>query len=64
VRYFESELPGFDSMLFKLSGGDISKTERVEELEACFCYEWLYTLKVSELNGMKYKIAEWKKMKE
>jgi hypothetical protein len=51
-------------LLFKLSDGDISKTNSINELDVEYCYDWYYLIKVCELNEMKLRIAEWKKIRD
>lgn len=50
-------------LLFRLANYDISKVPIIENLFIDQCYEWYYLIKVRELNEMKNKIAEWKKIK-
>ena len=50
-----------DPLLFKLSEGDIAKTNLISELDIEYCYDWYYLIKVRELNEMRLRIAEWKK---
>ncbi|MCS7054459.1 MAG: hypothetical protein NZM09_12120 [Ignavibacterium sp.] len=52
-----------DLLLFKLSGGDISKTALIEKLDAEFCFDWYYMLRVKEINEMKVRAAEWQRLK-
>lgn len=52
-----------DPLLFKLSEGDISKTNLINQLDVEYCYNWYYLIKVRELNEMKLRIAEWKRIK-
>lgn len=53
-----------DPILFKLAETDISKIEMINDIDVDYCYQWYYLIKVRELNEMKMKIAEWKRIKE
>ncbi|QKJ99933.1 MAG: hypothetical protein HND40_10360 [Ignavibacteriota bacterium] len=61
ISYYDPASVDIDPLLFKLSGGDISKTNIINDLEVEYCYDWYYLIKVSELNEMRLRIAEWKK---
>jgi hypothetical protein len=50
-------------MVFKLSNGDLSKSEAVENSEVNKAFGWYYTIKVKELNEMRRNIAEIKRMR-
>jgi hypothetical protein len=56
-------LNDIDLVLFKLSEGDMSKAKIIENIPVEDCYNWFYLLRVRELNDMRIKIAEWKKLK-
>lgn len=61
INYYDPAQVDINPVLFKLSGGDISKTNLIDELDVEYCYNWYYLNKVRELNEMKLRIAEWKK---
>lgn len=63
-NYYEPAQVDIDPLLFKLSEGDISKIDLINELDVEYCYDWYYLIKVRELNEMKVRIAEWKKIKK
>lgn len=67
VEYFEADLSVLNthySILWKLTGGDLCKTALIENLNVEQCFDWLYLTKVKELNEMKQRIEEWKKIKK
>jgi hypothetical protein len=51
-------------VLFNLCDGDISKVKEIENLDVELCYDWYYILRVKELNELRLRIAEWKRIKE
>jgi hypothetical protein len=59
----ETVLDTNGSILYKLTGGDISKTILVENICVETCYDWYYLIRVKELNQMKLRIAEQNEVK-
>jgi len=63
IDYYEPSVTLINPIIFKLSEGDISKIEIIENLDVKLCYEWYYLIRVKELNEMRLRIAEWNKIK-
>jgi len=61
-RYFEPEISA-NAVLWKLTAGDISKVPLAFNMEVGFCYDWYYAVLVKELNKMRFRIAEIKRMR-
>ena len=57
-------MPELDYLLYKLSDGDLSKAEVIENMEMERCYDWLYLQKIRELNEMRERIEEWEKIRK
>lgn len=49
---------------YKLTNGDLSKTDLIEKYDIEYCYQWLYMTRVKELNEMRMRIAEWEKVRK
>lgn len=64
ITYYEPVSVDIDPLLFKLSDADICKTTIISNMDIKTCYDWYYLLKVRELNDMRMRIAEWKRIKE
>lgn len=64
IEYYEPASVDIDPLLFKLTEGDISKTNLINDLDIQFCYEWYYLIRVRELNEMRLRIAEWRRIKK
>jgi hypothetical protein len=47
-----------DLIVYKLTDGDLSKSEIIENQEINKCMSYYYINRVKELNRMKYDIAE------
>lgn len=47
---------------FKLTEGDLSRITLIEDMEVEYCYNWLIMIKIRELNELKLRIEEWKKV--
>lgn len=67
VRYYEPAGEGLgegfpDPVVYKLSGGDLVKGKEIEEMWVEECYNWLYLVRVQELNEMRLRICEWEKL--
>lgn len=63
VDYYEPEGISIDPILYRLTDGDISKIEEVLNIDVELCYEWNYILKIREINELRLRIAEWRKIK-
>jgi len=62
VDYYEPEGISIDPILYRLTDGDISKIEMVWNIEVELCNEWYYIFKLREINELRLRIAEWRKI--
>lgn len=64
ITYYEPASVEIDPLIFRLAEYDIWKTTIIKEMDVEYCYQWYYLVKVRELNDMRMRIAEWKKIKD
>lgn len=64
IDYYEPEKVSVDYVLFKLCNQNLASVHIIGNMDVNFCYDWLYLIRVKELNELLVKVAELEKLKD